>query len=250
MRHLTRLLVLASTSLLVSQAWAAAGPPVAPYISPGPAPYYPPDAPNGVLIGGAVTLNGLDSGSYNNHLELVAQNQIYFRSGLIHLTKAVAFERKREAATDTQARERLGQKAKNDYERARKAFQYAIKGGDNNVSYVPSAWNNVAYIEDKFGNHEAALAAADHALELAPRLATARENRGEALLGLNRVADAKAQYLDLYPGQPGLSALLLSAMKQWVRDQRASGSADQATVDELDQWVRDREQIAQGRAAR
>ena len=46
------------------------------------------------------------------------------------------------------------------------------------------------------------------------------------------------------------SALLLTAMKQWVKDQRASGAADQATVDELDQWIHDREQIAQGRAAR
>lgn len=230
MRYLTRLVIFASACLLVSQAWSAPSP--AGYVPLGPAPYFPPDAPNGALLGRVGGFDELDPGSYS------------FRSGLVHLNNAVAFERKRDAETNARARERMGQRSKDEYVRARKAFQYAIKGGYDNVSYVPGAWTNVAYIEGKLGNHETALAAADRALELAPGLAAARENRGEALLGLNRIADAKAQYLDLYPGQPALSAILLSAMKQWVQDQRASGTADQATVDELDRWIRNREQIA------
>jgi tetratricopeptide (TPR) repeat protein len=220
MRQLTSLLIVASASLLASQAWAASG--SAPYVSPGPAPSFSPDAPNGTLSG---IIDRRDAGS------------TYFRSGLRHLNSAIA-------------QERNGQQGKDEYVRARRAFQYAIKKGDNDVSYVPSAWTNVAYIEDKLGNHQAALSAADRALELSPRLATARENRGEALLGLNRVSDAKAQYLHLYPGQSQMAALLRIKMKQWVQDQRAAGAADQATLDELDQWIREREQVAQGRAAR
>jgi tetratricopeptide (TPR) repeat protein len=221
MRHSTPLLILASASLLASSAWAASSS-SASYIAPGPAAYFSPDAPNGALLG---IPDERGAGS------------TYFRSGLKHLNSAIVQERK-------------GQQGKDEYVRARKAFQYAVKNGDNNITFVPSAWTNIAYIEDKLGNHEAALEAADHALELLPRLPTARENRGEALLGLNRVADAKAEYLDLYPAQPKMAAMLLVTMKQWVKDQRASGTADKATVDELDQWIRDHEQIAQGRAAR
>ena len=241
MRHSTRLLLLTSITVAAQTAWSA----------PMPATNSSAFAPSGVLAGGAGGFNVLDSGTtYNEHIALVAADQVHFRSGLIHLTKAVAFENSRNRETDAKARERAGQRAKNDYIRALKSFEYAVDSGGNNLSYVPSAWTNIAYIEDKLGNHEAALAAAERALQLAPRLAAARENRGEALLGLNRLADAKAQYLDLYPGQPVLSALLLNTMRQWVQDQRVSGTADPATVEELDQWIRDREQTAQGRAAR
>jgi hypothetical protein len=54
----------------------------------------------------------------------------------------------------------------------------------------------------------------------------------------------------VYPSHAHMASLLLTTMKQWSQEQRASGNTDTATVDELDQWIRDREQIAQGRAAR
>jgi len=208
MPNLTRLVLLASMGLATQAAWSA---------------------------------SGFDSTSAQP--ALFPQNEAYFRAGMLHLSHAVALEKKRDLESNPTARERLSQQVKDDYVRARQSFQYAIRGGDNNLGYVPGALTNLAYVANKLGDHDAALAAADRALALAPRMAIARENRGEALLGLNRIADAQQQYLDLYSGQPAMAALLLSAMKQWVADRRASGTADQATVDEFDQWIRDRERI-------
>jgi tetratricopeptide (TPR) repeat protein len=192
MPNLTRLLLLASVGLAAQTVWSA------------PTAY----APLGVLlVGGA---SGFDSTSAQP--ALFPQNEAYFRAGMVRLSHAVALEKKRDLESNPAARERLNQKVKDDYVRARQSFQYAISGGDNNLGYVPGALTNLAYAANKLGDHDAALTASERALALAPGLAVARENRGEALLGLNRIADAKRQYLDLYPGQPVMAALLLSAM--------------------------------------
>jgi tetratricopeptide (TPR) repeat protein len=235
MRHFNRVLLVTSLTLLAQTAWSA----------PMPSSM----APTGGTAVPGTNVPGWDYG-YADQLAGVAANDIYFRSGLIHLRNAIAFEGKRDLATDAKGRERFGKRAKDDFIRARQSFQYAIKGGDNNLSYVPGAWANIAYIDDRLGDHPAALAASERALALSPQLGVALENRGEALIGLNRVADAKQQYLDLYPSHAHMASLLLTTMKQWSQEQRASGNTDTATVDELDQWIRDREQIAQGRAAR
>ena len=122
---------------------------------------------------------------------------------------------------------------------------------DSKVYLVASAWNDLAFTEAKLGNDQAALTDSERALALQPRLVQAVENRGEAFLKLNRVEDAKQQYLDLYPAQPKLAKLLLSAMKSWIREQRrSSASANAAAVDALERWVGEREAIAQQTASR
>jgi len=223
MPNLTRLLLLASVGLATQTAWSV---PTA-------------HASLGVILVGVAS--GFDSTS--GQPALIPQNESYFRAGMMHLSHAVTLEKKRDLESNPAARERLSLKVKDDYVRARQSFELAIRSGDNNLGYVPGALTNLAYVANKLGDHDAALTASERALALAPRMAIARENRGEALLGLNRLDDAKQQYLDLYTGQPALAGLLLSAMKQWVEDRRASGTADQAGVDALDQWIREREQI-------
>jgi tetratricopeptide (TPR) repeat protein len=113
------------------------------------------------------------------------------------------------------------------------------------------AWNYVGYTSRKLGHYDDALAAYDKALALKPGYPDAIEYRGEAYLAVNRLDDAKQAYLDLFAGNRALADKLLTAMKGWVAAQRAapSGTGSTAGVDELDQWIQERSQIAAATAA-
>jgi hypothetical protein len=70
------------------------------------------------------------------------------------------------------------------------------------------------------------------------------EYRGEAFLGLNRIADAQQAYLDLFAGNRALADKLLTAMRGWLDTQRTSATADANAISELDKWVQERSAIA------
>jgi tetratricopeptide (TPR) repeat protein len=112
------------------------------------------------------------------------------------------------------------------------------------------AWNYVGYTNRKLGHYDEALAAYDKALTLKPGYADALEYRGEAYLALKRIPDAQQAYLDLYGGNRALAGKLLTAMKSWVADQRATAAgSNAANLDELDKWIQERAQIAGQTAA-
>jgi tetratricopeptide (TPR) repeat protein len=113
---------------------------------------------------------------------------------------------------------------------------------------LPEAWNYVGYTSRKLGNYDDALAAYGKALSLKPGYADAIEYRGEAYLGLSRVPDAQAAYLDLYAANRALAAKLLTAMKSWVAGQRAKPSGA-TNLDDFDKWIQERAQIAGQTAA-
>ena len=77
-------------------------------------------------------------------------------------------------------------------------------------------------------------------------LATARENRGEALLALNRVDEAKQTYVDLFPTKKALASLLLHQMQHWIAEQRyaAQPAEDTGSLDAFQEWVQERSHIA------
>src|SRR6266853_2958169 len=71
-----------------------------------------------------------------------------------------------------------------------------------------------------------------------------------ALPIFNRIPDAQQAYLDLYAGNRPLAGKLLTAMKSWVADQRATAAGGNApNLDELDKWIQERAQIAGQTAA-
>jgi len=113
---------------------------------------------------------------------------------------------------------------------------------------LPEAWNYVGYTSRKLGKYDDALAAYGKALSLRPGYADAIEYRGEAYLGLNRVPDAQAAYLDLYAANRVLAAKLLTAMKSWLAAQRANSSGA-ANLDDFDKWIQERTRIAGQTAA-
>jgi tetratricopeptide (TPR) repeat protein len=114
---------------------------------------------------------------------------------------------------------------------------------------MPEAWNYVGYTNRHLGNYDAALSAYEQALNLKPGYPDALEYRGEAFLGLNRIADAKQAYLDLFAGNRQLADKLLVAMRGWLDGQKASASADATAVGEFDKWIQERSTIAGQTAA-
>jgi tetratricopeptide (TPR) repeat protein len=152
-----------------------------------------------------------------------------------HSAKAAA------EATEADARAAAQERARVNYTEARRHFQDAAKLD----AEMPSAWNMVGYTERKLGNYDAALAAYERALTLRPNYPEAIEYRGEAYLGLNRIAEAKQAYLDLFASNRALSDRYLDAMKQWVNARRKEpGEVGAAAVAELDRWLKERAKIA------
>jgi hypothetical protein len=107
-------------------------------------------------------------------------------------------------------------------------------------------YNDLAYVEIRLGDPQAGLTAANRALELAPTLTKALENRGEALLALDRTEDAKQVYLTLFAQHRQLASLLLTRMQRWIEAQREVALPPEAiqALDEFHDWVRTRAQIA------
>ena len=170
--------------------------------------------------------------------------QTNYNAGLAIIEKA---DRERALAeTDAARREQAMQSATELYTEARRLFQEAA----NMDPAMPGAWNMLGYSQRKLGDYDAALASYGRALSLHPNFAEAIEYRGEAFLGLNRVADAKQAYLDLFAINRALSDQYLNAVKSWIDARRKSPSGvDAATLKQLDAWVKERSKIAATTAA-
>jgi tetratricopeptide (TPR) repeat protein len=163
-----------------------------------------------------------------------------YNQGVRDVKKADKFQTSAMQLTDTGKKDKAVREAQEYYTSALSKFQTATE----NDPQMYEAWNYVGYTNRKLGNYDTALAAYERALTLHPGYPEALEYRGEAFLGLNRVADAQQAYLDLFAGNRALADKLLASMKDWLQTQRASSSADANTVSELDKWIQERSAIA------
>lgn len=136
-------------------------------------------------------------------------------------------------------------KARKDYLAALKKFESAVEGKPE----MAEAWNYIGYCRRQSGDYGGALGAYDEALRLKPGFPEAIEYRGHAYLGLGRVDDSKAAYLDLFGRNRALAGKLLAAIRDWSGAQRAGGKGDAAQLATLDTWIAEREQVAQQTAA-
>ena len=128
-------------------------------------------------------------------------------------------------ATDEKKKAKAADKAKRQYENARGYFAAALQSKRD----MHEAWNYVGYTSRKLGEFDKALAAYDEALRLFPTYAEAIEYRGEAYLGLNRVEDAKAAYMQLFQSSRSHADQLMAAMQRWVSDRRANAAGAAST---------------------
>jgi tetratricopeptide (TPR) repeat protein len=168
-----------------------------------------------------------------------------YNEGVHDVKKADKYQADAARLTDSKKKDRAGREAQEYYASALKRFQQAAQTNPQ----MPEAWNYVGYTNRHLGNYDAALSAYEQALTLRPGYPDALEYRGEAFLGLNRIADAKQAYLDLFAGNRQLADKLLVAMRGWLDGQKASAAADATAVGEFDKWIQERSAIAGQTAA-
>lgn len=133
-------------------------------------------------------------------------------------------------------------------ETARKAWEKAGRDYEQAVSLDPQhhqAHGALGYILRKQGKFDASLASYDRALQIKPGFTPAIEYRAEAYLGLNRIEEAKADYITLFATDRKNADTLAAAMTKWVEDRRKNpGGVDPAVVDDLTKWLESRQEIA------
>jgi len=111
---------------------------------------------------------------------------------------------------------------------ARKAYKDALAKFElaaQRDRSMHEAFTYIGYANRKLGNYEQALAAYEKALRINPDYPHAIEYQGEAFLGLNRVDEAKFNYLRLYAIAPAQADKLLDAMQRWVAQNSAKPPA-------------------------
>jgi len=140
------------------------------------------------------------------------------------------------------------EKSSKALDKAQKYYSKALEQFVDAASHQPTmyqAWNYIGFANRHLGNYDAALSAYARALELNPAYPDAIEYRGEAYLGLNKLAEAKEAYMTLFRDSRNLADQLMTAMRAWTdaRREDAQGLAP-ADIEEFSKWVEERAGIA------
>ncbi|HEX7416687.1 MAG TPA: tetratricopeptide repeat protein [Steroidobacteraceae bacterium] len=201
-------------------------------------------------IAGAAYANGGGSmgGSSSLSLDLPREQQSpadvardAYNSGVREIGYADKLDVEAAQATDPKKQTKTLDKSRTSYQKALKQFENAVAAQND----MYQAWNYIGYAKRKLGDHAAALEAYDRALSINPQYPAAIEYRGVALLGLNRVSDAKDAYLALFASDRKLAEQLMGEIRTWIAARRAApNGVDSAVLDELAKWVDERGRIA------
>jgi tetratricopeptide (TPR) repeat protein len=189
-------------------------------------------------MGGGMSSGSAD-GFRSSSPEEMAKNA--YNSGVRSIKEA------REYESDA-AKASKPEKSSKALDKAHKYYSKALEEFTDAVSHQPAmyqAWNYIGFANRHLGNYDAALSAYARALELNPSYPDAIEYRGEAYLGLNKIAEAKEAYMTLFRDSRSLADQLMTAMREWTdarrRDPRGLAPAD---IEEFSKWVEDRAVIA------
>jgi tetratricopeptide (TPR) repeat protein len=164
-----------------------------------------------------------------------------YNDALALLKKGDVSEEQAGSAGDAAARKAALAEAQTAYSDAKAKFASLVAASPG----MAEAWNSLGYTQRKTGAYDDALASYAKALELKPGYPEALEYRGEAYLRLDRIADAKQAYLDLFARNRTLSEHFLKSMQGWIQAKKQSpGNTDPAQVTELEKWVQERSRIA------
>lgn len=87
------------------------------------------------------------------------------------------------------------------------------------------AYTYMGYANRKLGRYDEALRAYEQALKINPDTPHAIEYQGEAFLGLNRIEEARFNFLRLYALDQHQAAKLLQALDAWVQANEAKPPA-------------------------
>jgi tetratricopeptide (TPR) repeat protein len=158
-----------------------------------------------------------------------------YTAGYASILRAEHAENLAVASSNEAEREAARVKAQEAYEASLPHFATAVRLD----SSMHEAYTYLGYANRKLGRYDESLVAYGRALKINPDTPHAIEYQGEAFLALNRIAEAKFNFLRLYALDEHHAAKLLHAMQVWVdahKDQPPAG----IDVPELAAWIGDR----------
>ena len=215
----TALAAALATTLLVA---------AAPVFAAGSGPSAAPNAPSGMKTTGPTMTPEQQAASRYNH-------------GLKQQAKGDEAEKQAAAATDEKKRAKGLETAQKSWDKARKDYESAISLDAQHYQ----AHGALGYVLRKQGNFDASLASYDRALQIKPGFTPAIEYRAEAYLGLNRIEEAKADYITLFATDRKNADALAAAMTKWVEDKKKDpNGVAPAAIEDLTKWLESRQEIA------
>jgi tetratricopeptide (TPR) repeat protein len=199
-----------------------------------------------IMVAHAAGSGGMSGGSMSmpssRPMTPAEQAKAAYNNGVRYLKHADKYDADAAEATNEKKKAKAQKKAYKQYTTARKYFVTAA----TKEPTMHEAWNYVGYTSRKLGETDVALKAYNEALRLKPGYNEAIEYRGVAYLHLNRLDDAKADYMTLFRDDRKLADQLLAEMQKWVEAQRqAAAGAPNPDVDTFAEWVGERASIAQ-----
>jgi tetratricopeptide (TPR) repeat protein len=169
-----------------------------------------------------------------------------YAAGLKTMAKAHELEETVASATDPDKKAKAISKLEDAYGKALDQFTEVLR----NKNDMYDAWNKVGYVHLRFGAYREAIDDYNHALALKPDLLEAIQHRAEANLGVDRLDDAKAAYMDLYYHARPLADALMVSMQAWLKSHRnAANGVRAADIDAFDKWLQERDGIAKTAAS-
>jgi tetratricopeptide (TPR) repeat protein len=143
-----------------------------------------------------------------------------------------------EATLDADERRKSQREAEDQYQQARRHFEEAVRLD----AYLYEGFTYLGYANRKLGRQAQALQAYEHALKLNPDYSYAIEYQGQAYLGLNRIDEARFNYLRLYALNKGQAKKLLQAMQSWLDTHKDAAPAG-IDVAAFATWVAQRTEL-------
>jgi tetratricopeptide (TPR) repeat protein len=159
-----------------------------------------------------------------------------YNAGYALIQRAEHHENLVAASRDERERSAASSDARACYEQSLAKFSAAVKWDPS----MHEAQTYLGYANRKLGRHKAALAAYERALRINPDYPHAIEYQGQAFLGLDRVDEAKFNYLRLYALNQAQAHKLLRAIQSWA-DAHSAQPPGGVDVPALKAWIGERE---------
>jgi tetratricopeptide (TPR) repeat protein len=169
-----------------------------------------------------------------------------FKAGVKSLNRAHELEEAVSKATNPDKKAETMDKLGDTYNRALDQFTEAL----SNKGDMVEAWNYVGYIHLRLGAFGESVDDYNHALAIKSDLLEAVEHRGEAYMGVDRLEEAQAAYMDLFNHDRPLADQLMVVMQKWLESHRAAAHGMRASaIDSFDKWLQERDGIAKQTAS-
>ncbi len=202
------------------------------------------------LLGGSAVLQAEGAGSMpqqpNMNLpeqQLTPQQQAerLYNDGVAYEEKADKLEVEAASTIDPKKKAKLEAKSRDKREDAVGKYKKATE----KHPALYQAWGGLGHAYRMIGSYEASLVAYDKSLEIQPGFTPAIEYRAEAYLGLNRLDDVKAAYMQLFNMDRPRADTLGAAIDKWIEKNRSGNATIEAgQLEEFVQWAEGRRKLA------